>query len=228
MNRSAASLRPSASSNSAIPPSAARRVPETVAAICRTPPRSAILRRRCPHQGRIEMQRIPEPRRERVRSGCHTEKLASLTKRRCQTILRHRAGTLLLLGALPVMLERTVVDRATKRAERMPVAMPRPRPILEHDAELIGRLGGVHEGAFVLAEKAQEIQYRRYRRLAHAHDRHVRRFDDDDLHPPLEHPRQCGGGDPARGATAEYHNLAYRLLVHARPDPSFRRRKPTA
>jgi hypothetical protein len=73
---------------------------------------------------------------------------------------------------VPIMMERPIVDRAAECAERVPIPVVRPGPILENNAEFIGCVCGVDEIALIGTEETQEIQDRGNSGFAYPHDRH--------------------------------------------------------
>src|SRR3984957_5371505 len=105
---------------------------------------------------------------------------------------------------MPVVVERPAVDGGAESAERMPVSVADSTPILELDAELVSRLRLAHEIGFVDLEKAQQLDERRYRRLAYADGADVRRLNHVDHAVPVrQRARQDAGRHPARRATAD-------------------------
>src|ERR1700689_4439918 len=81
----------------------------------------------------------------------------------------------------------------------MPVAVADMAPVLEFDAELLGRLSLPHEIGFVDVEETQQIDERWYGRLADPDGADVGRLDHaDDAVPVRQCPCQDAGRHPAR------------------------------
>src|SRR5262249_18290010 len=82
--------------------------------------------------------------------------------------------------AVPTMVKRTAVNGSTKGTKRMPVRVPRSTPVQKLDAKFEGRVRMADKVAFVDPQIAQQIDDRRYRRLAYADDTDLRRLNDRD------------------------------------------------
>ncbi len=101
------------------------------------------------------------------------------------------------------MVETDAVHFLSERSEGVDVAFPDPPEIAEVDAQLEGRVGGLHERRLVntkLFDKAADV---RQRRLAHADDADFLAFDQ--LHAGKAGEQFCDPcrRHPARGAAAQ-------------------------
>jgi hypothetical protein len=106
----------------------------------------------------------------------------------------------------------------------MQVAVLRPAPADEFDAELEAGLRLADEIVLVDAERAVEQADLRNRGLADADDADFVGLDQADRDALAEYLGQCGGRHPTRGAAADDDDFAYPLMRHVLPRSAWNHR----
>ena len=128
--------------------------------------------------------------------------------------------------AQPEMMEVQTFHVDAVLAERVDIPLAHPAPVHELDAELERRMGLAHEGVFIEAQQAVEIQNVRDGGLTHANRADRVRLDhlDADVR-AFQESREAGGRHPPGRAAADDHDVANAQVAHcALPDGQYRRR----
>ncbi len=146
--------------------------------------------------------------------------LALARRDQLQAIIVIRLIMPLRKAVQPEMLEAGGPMILARQAERMEVALADILPVVEHDAELEGRLGRPHELGFVDAEQAVVRDERRNGGFADADRADRVGLDERDVDDLAQRSRDRSGGHPACGAAARNDDpaqpLAHRLSCRRR------------